>query len=147
MLFRSPQNPKTPCLAKCDLNFTIYNDFQTAGFLWRYGKLLGSAPPIAPFSIIRLTIGWGYSQPLASYIWRFASFSKITLIDSLLCTPRSLALSLRTSEAILEAILSSAVSFFFEAVVVLSQSGFSIASFYLASATRTLKLAFEAPLT
>jgi len=71
--------------------FLIYKIFEfkpiekiihTAGHLWRYGKLLGSALLTSPLSMILEIFGSTYYPPfVSSKSYLFASFSIIFLID------------------------------------------------------------------
>ena len=110
---------------------------QTAGFLCKYGKLLGSSALRLPFSCVIAITGPVYCPPLAAAaIYFFASRSSITLSELFEWMPRSLALSRSTSAAIFEAIRSSAEGLTFEEATEPFHSGRSAASFCLASLTR-----------
>jgi hypothetical protein len=54
---------------------------QTAGFLCKYGKLLGLGPSLTSLSLIVITRGGLYSPPSMSTL--LASFSRIYLIECL----------------------------------------------------------------
>jgi len=118
---------------------------QTAGLLCIYGSWLASKS--FGFELIVLTIGsLATSIPplLSNNNYFFASFSRIFFIDAPECIPRNLALSFRTSFAILFATRSSAVNSLLLEVTDLFHSDLVSASFCFSSATLLLNDAFEA---
>ena len=110
---------------------------QTAGFLCKYGRLLGSSALRLPFSCVTAITGPVYWPPLAAAsICFLASRSSITFSELFEWMPLSLALSRSTSAAIFEAIRSSADGLGLDEAIEPFHSGRSAASLRLASLTR-----------
>jgi hypothetical protein len=106
----------------------------TAGHLLRYGRLLGSNGSRSPLSLIVLMTGPLNLPPVSSRSYFLASLSSSFLIEAPEWTPLSLALSRRTSFAILAATLSSVVIFLLSLDAVDCQSAYEPATRFFSSA-------------